>query len=158
MSICQSQSPNASQAPYSHCVYMPVLCICITILYSQIHLKSRKFARIFKMLLRWPISSRIWEPLPYINWRSYLSVLGIRFISGLSSWFTWLNLSTMHLEVREIELISSRVDSTLLLAVLLQVYLLRIWLVLGIISVASDWSLPVNFLPIVLKLMAIQVN
>ena len=62
------------------------------------------------------------------------------------------------LEVGEIELISSRVDSTLLLAVLLQVNLLRIWLVLGIISVASDWSLPVNFLPIVLKLMAIQVN
>ena len=62
------------------------------------------------------------------------------------------------LEVGEIELISSRVDSTLLLAVLLQVNLLRIWLVLGIISVANDWSLPVNFLPIVLKLMAIQVN
>ena len=62
------------------------------------------------------------------------------------------------LEVGEIELISSRVDSTLLLAVLLQVNLRRIWLVLGIISVANDWSLPVNFLPIVLKLMAIQVN
>lgn len=56
----------------------------------------------------------------------------------------------MHLEVREIQLISSRVDSTLLLAVLLQVYLLRISLVLGVISMASDWSLPFYFLPIVL--------
>lgn len=56
----------------------------------------------------------------------------------------------MHLEVREIELISSRVDSTVFLAALLQVYLLRISLVLGVISVASDWSLPVYFLPIVL--------